>query len=113
MKLPMDSVKKSIYIIFIMGFMVAVTACNDYLDVVPKDQVSDGNLWESSNNADLFLNKIYGSLESPVAQPIAEYPRENFSDNSMNSVAGRYSRTVYALSAYTPVYVNSCWFKEH
>jgi len=113
MKLPMDSVKKSIYIIFIMGFMVAVIACNDYLDVVPKDQVSDGNLWESSNNADLFLNKIYGSLESPVAQPIAEDPRENFSDNAMNSVAGRYSRTVYALSAYTPDYVNPSWGKAH
>lgn len=110
----MKNIRISALKITVAGFLaIIITACSQYLDVTPTDQVSDGNLWETSNNADLFLNRIYGSLESPVAQPIAEDPRENFSDNSHNSIAGRYSRTVYALSAYTPEYNNPNWGKAH
>lgn len=90
-----------------------VLSCSDYLDVAPKDQVTDANLWENTENADLFLNDIYGSVESPVGIPIGEDPRENFSDNAMNSVAGRYSRTVYAMSVYNPNYVNEHFGKAH
>lgn len=90
-----------------------ITSCSDYLNVDPKDQVTDANLWESTENAELFLNDIYGSIESPVGMPIGEDPRENFSDNAMNSVGGRYSRTVYAMSVYNPSYVNAHFGKAH
>lgn len=96
---------------FVVGGLIS--SCKDYLNVVPTDQVTDNNLWENTENADLFLNEIYGSLQSPVGMPIAEDPRENFSDNAMNSVAGRYTRTVYALSNYTPSYTNPGWGKAH
>lgn len=110
----MKNFRISLLKITVAGLSVAIiTACSNYLDVSPTDQVSDGNLWETSNNADLFLNRIYGSLESPVGLPLAEDPRENFSDNAMNSVAGRYTRTVYALSAYNPSYTNPGWGKAH
>mgnify|MGYP001298773669 CR=1 FL=1 len=110
----MKNVNRYSLLFWVLGTVLMVLgSCKKYLELSPKDQVSDGNLWESTNNADLFLNTIYGSIENPSSVPIAEDPRENFSDNSMNSVAGRYTRTVYALSVYTPSYTNPGFGKAH
>lgn len=80
--------------------------CRDHLDVVPKDQISDATLWTDINNADLFLNNIYGSINAP--SDIAD-SWENFSDNAINGVAGRYSQTVFAQGNYTPDNAPSLW----
>ncbi|HCN84239.1 MAG TPA: hypothetical protein DIT07_11560, partial [Sphingobacteriaceae bacterium] len=93
--------------------LVCFTSCKKFLDVIPKDQVSDATIWSSTGNADLFLNTIYGQL--PDVQvwrqgTSAEDPEENFSDNSMNGVDWRYSRMVYATSIYTPSDAPNHWF---
>ena len=99
----------------IVGMIGAIflSSCDNYIDVTPKDRVTSAAVWQSTGNADLFLNNIYNAVEPPCAQPLAEAPRENYSDNSVNSIAGRYDRTTYNLSAYTPDYTNPNWGKAH
>lgn len=75
------------------------TSCNRFLEVTPTDQVSDATLWVDKENADLFLNNIYASINGPFS---TFDPEENWSDNSMNGVNGQFSHAVYAISAYTP-----------
>src|SRR5687768_9987708 len=87
--------------------LIALTffSCGKYLEVAPKDQVSDGTLWENTANADLFLNDIYASV------PGIDFgdPWENYSDNSMNGQAGRVSTNIYGPSIYTPSNAPSRW----
>ncbi|CAL1517755.1 RagB/SusD family nutrient uptake outer membrane protein [Chitinophaga sp. MM2321] len=80
-------------------------SCKAYLDVMPKDQVSDGTLWSSSANADLFLNNIYAAVPTLETGD----PWENFSDNSINGQAGRVSTNIYGPSIYTPSNAPSKW----
>lgn len=81
-------------------------SCSTFLDVVPKDQVSDDVLWQTAENADLFLNNIYAGLPGPFN---SGDPLENFSDNAINGISGRYSSNVYANSSYTPSNGPSLW----
>jgi len=92
----------------VLVVIVSFAACSDALDVAPKDQIADQTLWETTDNADLFLNDIYTAIPSPVGNGD---PLENFTDNSVNGVAGRYSSTVYGNSSYTPSNGPSQW--EH
>jgi len=75
------------------------------MDVVPKDQVSDGTLWTNTANADLFLNDIYASIPTLETND----PWENFSDNSMNGQAGRVSTNIYGPGIYTPSNTPNKW----
>ncbi|MGV8135728.1 MAG: RagB/SusD family nutrient uptake outer membrane protein [Mangrovibacterium sp.] len=93
---------KKILSILVMGMI----SCNDYLDISPKDQVSDTYIWESSDQADLFLNNIYASLPSVVNR---FDPWENWSDDSMDGAEGTNSRNIYAISAYTPANAETQW----
>ncbi len=80
-------------------------SCSKFLDVVPRDQVSDGTLWTNTANADLFLNDIYASIPTLDTND----PWENFSDNSMNGQAGRVSTTIYGPGIYTPSNTPNRW----
>ena len=93
---------KSIIIIFtrivILIFLSsAFFSCKKFLDVTPKEQVSDATLWATSANADLFLNNIYAAV--PTIETVD--PWDNFSDNSLNGQAGRVSTNVYGPGIYT------------
>lgn len=91
---------------FILLFVACTLfSCKKYLEVSPKDQVSDGTLWSSSQNADLFLNNIYASIPTLDTGD----PWENFSDNSINGQAGRVSTNIYGPSIYTPSNAPSLW----
>lgn len=81
-------------------------ACDESLDVVPKDQIDDKALWETPENADLFLNNIYTAVPSYAS---SGDPLENYSDNAINGIAGRYSASVYGNSSYTPSNGPSQW----
>lgn len=91
----------------IILLLVAFTffSCNDYLEVSPKDQVSDGTLWSNSTNADLFLNNIYASIPTLDTGD----PWENFSDNAINGQAGRVSTNIYGPAIYTASNAPSLW----
>ncbi|WP_185213143.1 RagB/SusD family nutrient uptake outer membrane protein [Sphingobacterium mizutaii] len=94
--------QKALILIFITCSLVS---CKEYLEVTPKDQVSDGTLWSTSSNADLFLNNIYASIPTIDVGD----PWENFSDNSINGQAGRVSTNIYGPSIYTPSNAPSQW----
>lgn len=86
--------------------MSATLSCSDFLEVESKEQVSDATLWQTTGNADLFLNNIYSGLPGPFN---TFDPNENFTDNAMNGVNGQTSRTLYANSVYTPSNTPNVW----
>jgi len=95
------------YKIFLLVTLLVcmLSACDDsYLDVVPRDRLSDGNIWLSESTADLFLNDVYDKLPNGNNW---EDPFENYSDNSMNGFAWASSRSLEKESSYTPsIYPN-------
>lgn len=98
--------KKINFILTIFSILIVFGSCKKFLEVIPKDQVNDGILWENPENADLFLNFIYAGIPSHFT---SEDPWENFSDNSMNGINWATSRTTYANSAYTAQNAPSRW----
>lgn len=92
----------SIGLIFILG----LTSCEDFLEVTPKDQVTDNVLFESPENADLFLNHIYSGLQDPFNTSDVE---ENMTDNSISSSGFTFSRSVYSTSEYNASNPPSYW----
>lgn len=55
--------KRYIFVFFILSsFFVS---CEDFLTIVPKDQLSEENVFASENGADLYLNDIYVTLPNP------------------------------------------------
>ena len=85
---------------------VTLSSCDNFLEVTPTDQVSDQTLWQTTENADLFLNNVYGAIPAPFN---SSDPWENFSDNSINGIANRFSSATYANSGYTPSNGPSQW----
>jgi len=94
--------QRLIALIFVIS---TVSSCKKFLEVAPKNQVSDATLWSSTGNADLFLNNIYASI--PTIN--TDDPWENYSDNGINGQAGRVSTNIYAASIYTASNAPSKW----
>jgi len=89
--------------IILIMFMVSMISCEDYLDVTPKESVSDATLWTDKGNAELFLNGIYGSMRGPVAYLYDFFdPQDNFTDNSLCPYTWGSSRAVYNPGIETP-----------
>ncbi len=86
--------------------MLSHFSCSDFLEVESKEQVSDATLWQTTGNADLFLNNVYTGIPGPFN---TFDPGENFTDNAMNGVNGQTSRTLYANSVYTASNSPSVW----
>lgn len=86
--------------------VAGLSACNDFLDVIPVDQVSDSNAWTSTANADLFLNDIYNSLEGYFN---TNDPDMNLADNTMRGSSSGYSFAVYGKASYDPSSVRDDW----
>ena len=83
---------------FVVAICTALTACDDsLLDVIPRDRLSDGNIWADESSADLFLNDIYDKL--PDGNNYQD-PFENFSDNSMNGFSWAPSRSLERESSF-------------
>lgn len=89
----------------IIVFSILLSSCKRYLEVLPKQQVSDATLWSTSDNADLFLNNIYAAIPTLDVSD----PWENFSDNSLNGQAGRVSTNIYGPGIYTPANTPNKW----
>ncbi len=92
-------------IIPVLFLALVFGACSKYLEVLPKQQVSDATLWTTPENADLFLNNIYASIPTLDTGD----PWENFSDNSLNGQAGRVSTNVYGPGIYNPANTPNRW----
>lgn len=96
-------------------------ACNDEaLDIEPTDQLTNASVWRSPDNAGLFLNDIYNSLNpGPISSvwtnlpsEISNDPLDNYSDNSVSGpLAGIPSYQNFAQGSYgpsTPIF-NNYW----
>ncbi len=86
--------------------LMGLVSCNDYLEVLPKEQIADISLWGNTGNADLFLNDIYSSIPGPFNTDDLE---DNFTDDAMNGIPGRVSGRLYNNSSYTPSNAPSYW----
>src|SRR5690606_1356027 len=96
-------------------------ACNDEaLDIEPTDQLTNASVWRSPDNAGLFLNDIYNSLNpGPISSvwtnlpsEISNDPLDNYSDNCVSGpLAGIPSYQNFAQGSYgpsTPIF-NNYW----
>ena len=92
-------------IIFLLLF-ASFCSCEQYLEITPKDQVSDNSAWAFTESADLFLLDIYSTIRGPFN---LSDPEENWSDNAMAGVPSYYSVSTYANSIYTPSNAQGYW----
>lgn len=76
-----------------------ISSCQDYLDVIPKERVSDATMWTSTGNADIFLNGIYGSIRGPI--DFFDHG-DNYTDNTISQYLWAGSRSLYVLGIETP-----------
>ncbi len=92
--------------ILILLMILTIISCEDYLEVTPKDKISDLSVWNSKSNAELFLNGIYGIIPDECNTGDNE---EFYTDNILSAYGTNYSRATYALAAYTPSNGPSKW----
>jgi hypothetical protein len=101
----MKNLRANTNIIFLLLF-ASFCSCEQYLEITPKDQVSDNSAWAFTESADLFLLDIYSTIRGPFNTPD---PEENWSDNAMAGVPSYYSVSTYANSIYTPSDAQGYW----
>lgn len=99
-------INKNGKIALIFLLMLGLVSCEEYLDVNPKDQVTDNTIWGSTGNADLFLNNIYASLPDPYN--VLE-SQDTWTDNAMAGYVHYFSRAIYARSVYTSNNAPTYW----
>jgi hypothetical protein len=102
----MKKILKSLLIIKGIILAVILCSCNNFLEVIPKSQISDATMWADKNAAELFLNNAYSGLPNPFN---TSDPIENYSDNSMNGINGQVSRDLVANAVYTPSNTPNEW----
>ena len=86
-------------ILTLLLISIGLISCEDYLDVTPKEKVSDATLFSSTGNADLFLNGIYASIRGPI--DFFDHG-DNYTDNSISQYLWAGSRGLYVLGIETP-----------
>ena len=92
--------------IALLIMMTILVSCDDWLEVTPKDQVTDATLWTTTGNADIFLNDIYRYLPDPWNGDDLE---DNYTDDSMSGIPGRVSKVTYNKGIYTQDNWNGYW----
>ena len=81
------------------GSFALLSACEDWLEIEPKDRFGDTTVWGSEENADMFLNDIYNQL------PHLNNETQNldqFSDNSYVGAEWMNARTTIYTGALSP-----------
>lgn len=81
------------------GSLALLSACEDWLEIEPKDRFGDTTVWGSEENADMFLNDIYNQLPhlNNETQNLDQY-----SDNSYVGAEWMNSRTTIYTGALSP-----------
>ena len=51
--------KRSMKYIAAVAVSVTAVSCSDFLDMTPRDSVSDKVIWESTKNAEMAVNYLY------------------------------------------------------
>lgn len=81
------------------GSLALLSACEDWLEIEPKDRFGDTTVWGSEENADMFLNDIYNQLPhlNNEIQNLDQY-----SDNSYVGAEWMNARTTIYTGALSP-----------
>lgn len=81
------------------GTLTLLSACEDWLEIEPKDRFGDTTVWGSEENADMFLNDIYNQLPhlNNETQNLDQY-----SDNSYVGAEWMNARTTIYTGALSP-----------
>lgn len=81
------------------GSLALLSACEDWLEIEPKDRFGDTTVWGSEENADMFLNDIYNQLPhlNNETQNLDQY-----SDNSYVGAEWMNVRTTIYTGALSP-----------
>lgn len=81
------------------GSLALLSACEDWLEIEPKDRFGDTTVWGSEENADMFLNDIYNQLPhlNNETQNLGQY-----SDNSYVGAEWMNARTTIYTGALSP-----------
>ena len=81
------------------GSLALLSACEDWLEIEPKDRFGDTTVWGSEENADMFLNDIYNQLPhlNTETQNLDQY-----SDNSYVGAEWMNARTTIYTGALSP-----------
>lgn len=81
------------------GSLALLSACEDWLEIEPKDRFGDTTVWGSEENADMFLNDIYNQLPhlNNETQNLDQY-----SDNSYVGAEWMNARTMIYTGALSP-----------
>jgi starch-binding outer membrane protein, SusD/RagB family len=93
-------------IVLLLSVLIIAGSCEDFLEVNPKDQVTNSTLLSSTGTADLFLNDIYASLPNPYNNQESE---DTWTDNAMAGLVQYYSRSIYNKSVYTANNATNYW----
>ena len=68
-------------ILLALGFCGILTACNDYLDMTPRDSISDKVMWATTESAEYAVNSIYSyAYDIYASWPSAVGMTEAFTD---------------------------------
>lgn len=81
------------------GSLALLSACEDWLEIEPKDRFGDTTVWGSEENADMFLNDIYNQFPhlNNETQNLDQY-----SDNSYVGAEWMNARTTIYTGALSP-----------
>ncbi len=81
------------------AMLLGLTACEDWLEIEPKDRFSDITVWGSEENATMFLNDIYNQFPhlNNETQCFDQY-----SDNSYVGAEWMNARTTIYTAALSP-----------
>ena len=66
--------KKLIYIALLAGLSVSTPGCKKFLNIVPTDNLSGNNYWQTKKDVEGFTNGLYQSFRQKTAQTGAFFP---------------------------------------
>ena len=55
-------------IVFLLSLVGVLSACNKFLDMTPKDSISDKVMWATTESAEYAVNSIYSYAYSIYAK---------------------------------------------
>ena len=107
----MRRINKYIGYAIITVLVAAVAACNKFLEIEPKNFITDDAVWASPASADLFLNDIYNQLPSMNSET---QHLDQFTDNSDVGVLWMRGYSNIATAQLTPTnYPDVPWKMWH
>lgn len=89
--------------ILLLIMMITLVSCEDFFDLVPKNQATDATIWQTPGNADLFLNNVYAAIGQIANGQDAfnvEAPGDNWTDDAFGK-PNNFSTSVYRRGIYT------------